>query len=174
MRAITGGKRGTSHANLYKDTGLEPLKSRRQNQKLTLMFKIKTNQTTEALTRLLPNRTEERKRHNLRNNDDLSVPKTNTTTLLQSFIPSTIRAWNNLNLTTRKLRSLAQFKEAIATTNKKPPKYFYKSKDRVAEIHHAPIRLQCSNLNEDLYNRNLSPSPMCKCNEEIEDLTHTT
>ena len=34
LRAITGGKRGTSHENLYEETGIEKLKERRQRQNL--------------------------------------------------------------------------------------------------------------------------------------------
>ena len=34
------------------------------------------------------------------------------------------------------------------------------------------MRVGCSNLNEDLYQRNLSDIPLCDCGHEIEDMEH--
>ena len=37
---------------------------------------------------------------------------------------------------------------------------------------HTRIRVGCSNLNEDLYYRNLKETPLCDCGYEIEDAEH--
>ena len=172
LRAITGTKRGTNHQNLYMETGIEHLSTRRTRQKLILMYKIQNNLAPESLTELLPNNTNDRTHYNLRNAIDTSIPKTKTTAFHRSFYPATIKAWNALSRQTRESRTIHQFKDSITTPTINPPRYFFRSRDRKAEITHTRIRVKCSNLLEDLYDRQLSDTPMCDCGAEIEDAEH--
>ena len=54
FRAITGGKRGTSHNNLYQETGIERLDESRR-QKLTMFYKIQHDLTPQTLKELILN-----------------------------------------------------------------------------------------------------------------------
>ena len=54
MRTITGAKRGTSHHELYSETGLEHLEERPQNHRLVLLYKIINEETTEVLRQRVP------------------------------------------------------------------------------------------------------------------------
>ena len=60
LRAITGGKKGTSHASLYYETKVEKLEARRKRQKLILLYKAIHGQAPETLRSLIPNRTHQR------------------------------------------------------------------------------------------------------------------
>ena len=53
--AITGAFQGTSREKLYKELGLESLKSRRWYKRLSCMFKIMNEQALDYLIKLIPN-----------------------------------------------------------------------------------------------------------------------
>jgi hypothetical protein len=170
-RAITGAKKGTSHQLLYIETGLEPLAARRERQKLVQMYKMKNNLAPSTLQDLLPQTTSQRTQYSLRSADDLTHERATTTALHQSFIPSTVRMWNNMIPEWKHATSLEQFKEMITPKKVKVPKHFY-SGERKAQINQTRLRLRCSNLQEDLYNINLADTPMCNCGTAIEDAEH--
>ena len=81
-----------------------------------------------------------------------------------SFLPSTIRAWNELADEIKAAPSVACFKFRLNRNLTKPPKY-YNSGTRQGQIIHARLRMQCSSLNADLYRKNIVPSPSCTCGE---------
>ena len=81
-----------------------------------------------------------------------------------SFVPSTIRLWNNLPLLVRNSTSLNEFKKNISGQCIKPPEYFYFG-DRRAQIYHARLRLEYSSLRSHLYHKNLVESSLCSCGE---------
>ena len=139
LRAITGTKRGTSHQNLYMETGIEELKSRRTKQKLILMYKIQNDLVPNSLIALLPETTFFCTQLQLRNARNITIPKAKTSAFQQSFFPLTIKAWNALDTQTRQTRSIHQFKESFTNPIQSPPTYFMKSKDRKAEISHTRI-----------------------------------
>ena len=172
LRAITGTKKGTNHQNLYMETGLEKLKTRRQRQKLVLMYKIKNNLAPAPLKRLLPETTSTKTTYTLRSAQNTIIPKTNTSSYQDSFLPSTIKAWNATDLQIRSLSTIQQFKTCITPKIIQPPSYSKNAKDRRAEIMHTRMRVGCSNLNEDLYQRNLNDTPLCDCGPDMEDTEH--
>ena len=49
---------------------------------------------------------------------------------------------------------------------------FYLTGDRYLSVLHAKIRNKCSNLNNDLFNNHLSPTPLCNRCQETEDAEH--
>ena len=79
-----------------------------------------------------------------------------------SFIPSTIRAWNDLSDEIKTAPSVASFKYRLNNNLKKPPKY-YDTGSRIGQILHARLRMECSSLNAHLYRKNIVPSPTCSC-----------
>ena len=94
---------------------------------------------------------------------------TNTSSYANSFLPSTINAWNNLPASVEAATTIASFKRLLAQNNPTPDYYF--SGERLLQILHTRLRTECSSLNEHLFRRNLVPSPNCIC-EEIESNSH--
>ena len=72
---VTGAKKGTSHRELYRETGWQPLANRRVNQSLSILFRMLRNEASELLTALLPERAGARNEYNIRTGDNLTIPK---------------------------------------------------------------------------------------------------
>jgi hypothetical protein len=171
-RIATGAKRGTSHAFLYNETKWEPLQERRNRQKLNMMYKIVNGKAPDSLTQLIPDRTDQRTEYNLRTPENITTPHTRTDSLRNSFIPSTIRAWNALPNETRNAESLESFKKKIKPpANEKTKERFYTG-NRKLQILHTRIRALNSDLKADLFAINLSEDPLCTCGDNIEDRSH--
>ena len=105
-RIVTGLPVFASTNSLYQETGWEPLSQRRTNKKLSLMYKIINNEAPGYLSNLLPNRVGEQTHHNLRNNQNFEIPYSRLCSYESSFFPSTLRLWNDLDITTRNSSSL--------------------------------------------------------------------
>ena len=88
----------------------------------------------------------------------------------ESFLPSSVRAWNSLPSEVRQLESLNSFKHFLNKDKVPVPKYYYTGKRKV-QILHTRLRTRCSSLNLDLFIKNVSDSPMCTCGS-IEDTQH--
>ena len=79
-----------------------------------------------------------------------------------SFLPSTIRAWNDLSDDIKAAPSVASFKHQLNKDLRKPPTFF-NSGTRRGQILHARLRMDCSSLNAHLHKKNIVPSPSCSC-----------
>ena len=109
-------------------------------------------------------------RYSLRNSDSLQGIFLRTALYSNSFLPSTITAWNNLPAEVRQLDSLDTFKQFLSRERERVPKYFY-SGNRRGQLLHTRIRTNCSNLNNDLFLKHIIDSPLCLCGN-IENATH--
>ena len=78
------------------------------------MFKIRTGKKTEYLRTLLPEQVEENKAYNLRNSQDMRMPKVNKN-YLKSFIPSRFKSWKKLTDNIRSLAEVNTFKINLKT-----------------------------------------------------------
>ena len=87
-----------------------------------------------------------------------------------SFLPSTIREWNNLPEEQRNTPTIASFKYQLNQPNSFTPKYYYFG-ERQAQILHTRLRTKCSSLNHDIFLKNLTDSPLCRCGS-IENAEH--
>ena len=87
-----------------------------------------------------------------------------------SFLPSTVRAWNNLTPEAKQTDSLNSFKHFLNRDKSYVPKYYYSGKGQL-EILHTRLRMNCSSLNNDLYLKNITDSPLCRCGS-IENTYH--
>ena len=105
-----------------------------------------------------------------RNANDLQTIKTSSVLYYESFLPSSVRAWNSLPSEVRQLESLNSFKHFLNKDKVPVPKYYYTGKRKV-QILHTRLRTRCSSLNLDLFIKNVSDSPMCTCGS-IEDTQH--
>ena len=170
-RIITGATRLVSLSNLYKESGLEPLKSRRRQHKLVHLFKMFHNISSPSyLSNLIPESVGNVVNYGLRNSDHIRNVPVNTTYFASSFLPSTISEWNRLPASTRSLDSVSAFKRALNPSKTNVPKFFYDG-NRFTSIQHARLRMHCSSLNEHLFSKNIIESPSCVCGE-VEDTHH--
>ena len=108
--------------------------------------------------------------YSLRNSSDIRTVLSRTSSYYSSFLPSTVRAWNNLPGHVRNSPSISVFKQLLYSQSSICPSYFYHGMRRLQVIH-ARIRTQCSALNHHLFFRNIVNSPLCTCGE-TENSTH--
>ena len=95
-RIATGATKFISLNALFREIQRESLQDRRHNHQLTLFYKMHTNLAPEHLTSLVPQPVGAASRYNLRNAYNLQTITTRTNLYYQSFLPSAIRSWNNL------------------------------------------------------------------------------
>ena len=113
-RIVTGLPVFASLNSLYFETGWETLATRRSNRKLNLMYRIVNCDTPVYLNELLPNRVGHSTSYMLRNMQNFEIPITRS-----SFMPSTLKLWNHLDVNIRNCESLSQFNKCIRIN---PPK----------------------------------------------------
>ena len=101
--AITGAVRGTSREKLYQELGFESLQQRRWCRNLCCLLKIIKNQSPSYLFQLVPSRKSE----------NISQLRTKHDFLKNSFFPSTIKEWKNLDPHIKKSKSISVFKSNI-------------------------------------------------------------
>ena len=128
------------------------------------------NLVPSYLSSLIPSIVGDTVGYSLRNANHISTVHARTQLYFNSFLPSTLRAWNELPLTVRNLESLILFKKAIFGPKSSPPNY-YNVGTRQSQILHCRLRTGCSSLNADLFSKNVVDSPLCQC-RETEDTFH--
>ena len=132
------------------------------------MFKTKNNLGPETLTDLMPEVTGRRTGYQLRSNNHISLMKSRTKVFDDSFLPATIMAWNSLPDDQKNARSVEQFKDNTKPEKCLVPEFIYEG-NRKGQIPQTRMRLRHSDLNEDLFLVNLAETPVCRCNNSIED-----
>ena len=131
---------------------------------------MKSNLCPTYLSSLVPQTVNSISRYNLRNANDLQTINARTTLYYNSFLPPTIREWNDLPLEAKQLECVNAFKYFLKRENVPVPKYYFTGKRKV-HILHTCLRTNCSSLNLDLFVKNISDSPMCTCGS-IEEAHH--
>ena len=161
-RIITGATKLCSIKKFLTDLGWESLQSRRSKHKLILFYKMVNGLAPEYLQTLVPPTVQNTTSYNLRNANNLRNIRANTNLFYNSFLPSTIRAWNDLSDDIKAAPSVASFKHQLNKDLRKPPTFF-NSGTRRGQILHARLRMDCSSLNAHLHKKNIVPSPSCSC-----------
>ena len=163
-RIVTGATKLVSLQALYKETGWENLEARREKHKLIQFFKIINGLTPEYLQQLVPPQHFQRHSHNTRHSDNFVNINCRTTYRHNSFIPSTIRLWNNLPAQLKQCNTLLSFKGELCKHYQTVdiPNYFFCG-SRLGQILHARLRMHCSSLKQHLYLKNIEPDPHCIC-----------
>ena len=118
--------------------------------------------TPNFLSDLIPDRVGNVSNYNLRNADNIEFVNTNTNSYYYSFLPSVIRAWNDLSTELKNATSLFSFKRLLNNDVIKVPD-FYLHGERKWQIYHARLRTNCSSLSFTLYSKNMVTSPLCSC-----------
>ena len=131
---------------LYKETGLETLEVRRSKHKLCLFYKISNNDFPDYLSSIVPQPVENTTHYGLRDASNIHLPLARTQLYYKSFLPSTIRIWNDLSPETRDALTFTSFKYQINKNIQTPPRYLTVD-DRFAQIQHTRLRTSCRSLN---------------------------
>ena len=171
IRIFTGLTAYCSVENLYRESGLDTLKERRRQHRLTLLFKIIHDDLPTNLKSLLPrimNDDNARSgRHKmvfyLGNNPKIEKYK-------RSFFYLTCNEWNYLDADIRTTECLATFKRVIRGPQTTVP--ILVELPRYTSILYNRLKYGCSALHYDLRKSNLIPDSMCECNLAPETLFH--
>ena len=169
--AITSAVRGTSREKLYQELGFEFLQQRYCYRELCCLFKIINNQLPRYLFQLVPS---PNTRYFPQNSENIPQLWTKYDFFKNSFFPSTIKEWNNLDLQIRKSKSISIFKSNILK--------FIRPKSNNVYFFHKPrgiklltrLRLGLSYLREHKFKHNFQDylNPLRLCGNEIENSTH--
>ncbi|MEW8547864.1 MAG: reverse transcriptase family protein, partial [Candidatus Thiodiazotropha sp.] len=169
-RIATGATKLISINTLYNEVRWDSLEKRRKNHRLTLFYKMIHNLTPLYLSSLIPQSVNNLSRYNLRNANDLQTVDARTQQYYQSFLPSTTRDWNNLCTEAKQSDSVNSFKRYLNKDKTLVPFHFYIG-SRHSQILHTRLRTNCSSLNLDLFLKNITESPLCRCGS-IENAQH--
>ena len=128
------------------------------------------NITPYYFSNLIPMTVSNLSRYNLRNSNDLQTVDARTSQYYHSFLPSTTRDWNSLSEETKQSESVNSFKLLLTKGKSTVPDRYYIG-SRKAQILLTRIRTNCSSLNLDLFVKNITESPLCRCGS-IENAQH--
>ena len=172
-RVVIGATAKCSTEGLYMETAWEMLQSRRTFHRLSLMFKIVNNSAPQYLRDVLPQRIEARTDYGLRNRGDLDPIRTRINLYTNSFFPSSVKLWNDLDRERKLLPSIEAFKaNHRRRLPLKNPLYYYGG--RLESAIHARMRICNSPLNDHLCNDlHVIDSALCPCGAGVaEDIKH--
>ena len=170
-RIVSGCTRLVSIDDLYSELQWETLRDRRRKHKLILLYKMINGLVPEHLSSLVPptvgDQTEYR---SLRNASNIRTVTARTSLYSNSFLPDTLREWNNLPREFRDAESLSVFKALLNQNRIMSNKLFYYGCRKMQTIH-TRLRTKCSSLNHHLFLKNIIDSPLCSCGQ-IETTEH--
>ena len=174
-RIVTGLPIFTKIDFLYKETGWELLSVRRNRRKLQMFHSIVNHSAPSYLCNLLPPTIQSTTVYPLRNGGDIIVPFCRMSLTRESYIPSTIRKWNNLDQSLRNISSLPKFKKELQKLDRFNvhciPKYYFYG-PRKLNVILTQLRCSASFLNYDLYRAHILTDPSCQCGADVEDAKH--
>jgi len=160
-----------SHEKLYNESGFVPLTKRRSRHKLILFFKIVNGLLPIYLNAYLPPLISEINPYHRRRPLERQVPRFRIELYRNFFFPSTTILWNDLPDNVKTLTSIYSFKRYLSMNDPLVPTYFYCG-DRKPQTIHCKLRLNMSDLNDDLYLRHISDNRTCDCGHFREDAKH--
>ena len=120
--AIMGAVRETSREKLYEELGFESLQERHWYRKLCCLFKIINNQSPEYLFQLILCLNT---RYFSQNSENIPQLQTKHDFFRNSFFPSAIKEWKNLDPQIRKSKSISIFKSNILKFIRPKPNNVY-------------------------------------------------
>ena len=175
LLAITRAYKHTSQANLLKELGLETLQERRHASKRVLLFKMKSHITPSYLSDLLTPFIINRNTQQTRQKDTIIIPHCKRKSyFLKSFLPSSIKLWNNLPKNLISITELDKFKkELFKYNNTTSPSKTILSFNTEGHLHILRMRLGLSGLNWHRKKYHFITHSTClHCRSRREDVTH--
>ena len=169
--AITGAIRGSSREKIYQELGIESLRTRRWFRKLALFYKINRTKHPPYLYDLIPKR---ECIYETRQINNIPLINVRHNYFKNSFFPSSIIEWNNLDIDIRSASSIDIFKNSIL-------KIIRPKANSIFDIHNplgvkllTRLRLGLSHLHDHKFKYNFQDclNPLCTCGIDIEDTKH--
>ena len=147
LLTVTRGYKCTSHSALLAETGVQLLATRRKLRKNLFMYKHSTNSLPSYLSNEIPSTVGSRCEYTLRNRNNIDAFKTKKNYLLKSFIPSSIKSWNELDNDVRNSSSYNTFKEKLFKLYGNSSYSLYLYGDSNGAVNLSRIRMGLSGLN---------------------------
>jgi hypothetical protein len=170
--ACTGAYKDTSHTALMQELSWSPLTIRRNYLKLCQLHKILSGTCPPYVKELIPLERPDGQ-YELRNASKLKLPRIRTETYRKSFLPSSVRLWNNLSTNLRKHTSHSAFKEALKRDIFPKPNRLFSYGSGEGLVNHARLRMGLSALNQHRWKYNYIRDTTCpSCNHRHEDIVH--
>ena len=144
---VTSAYKKTSHNEILRETGVPILSKRRQMQKVQFMYKYSENKLPNYLNELIPGIVNENVNYNLRNKNNIMMPKSKKNYFLKSFIPSSIKIWNETKLEIRQAISTEALKNMLKSTYCNTSYSLLLMHDGKGAINQSRIRMGLSALN---------------------------
>ena len=113
-RTVTGARKGTSHEEIYKETNWKTLSERRKCVKLKMFMNAAGGEAPMYLQELVPKHVRS-VRPSSRAANNYIIPKCRTETFKQSFIPSTVKLYNDLSKSDRTTKYGADISKSCLT-----------------------------------------------------------
>jgi hypothetical protein len=111
--------------------------------------------------------------YNLRNADNIILPQGRLSSYFNSYMPSSIRLWNNLDLSIKNRPSLDSFKYHIKKSKSIKKIKLYSKFNGMKAIYHTHIRLGLSGLKAQRHDYKHVLHPTCDyCGARKEDAMH--
>ena len=98
---------------LYREIGWISLSDRRIYQKLIIMNKIHNRMVPSYLREIAPGLIRDNSNYNLRNANNFETLMRRTELFANSFIPSSVKVWNDLPINLRESPTLSNFKSNL-------------------------------------------------------------
>ena len=134
-KIVSGAIHRTSHALVYKELGWEHLEERRKKQRLKIFYKTIHGQTPSYLQEALPAQLGANNRYVLRNEHNIQQVKARTSTFIDSFVPKTIKDWNNLDNEIKASETIVTFAKHLNIDLTKSPKWYFSARRRLSVLH---------------------------------------
>ena len=169
--AITGAMRGTSKEKLYQELGLESLQLRRWYRKLGMFYKIFKSKSPQYLSKLIPEKTSP---YVTRNADNVFLFNIKHNFYKNSFFPSSIIEWNNLNLQLSNSENFGIFKNNILKFIRPKANSFFNccNLQGIRLVTRLPLELNHLRERKCKYNFQNCLNPLCSCGSSIESTSH--
>jgi len=170
---ITSAYKKTSHNSLLNEVGISLLMKRRQMQKIQFMYKYTENKLPAYINDLIPDTVDDATNYNLRNKNDIVVPRSKKNYFLKSFIPSSIKTWNETSLAIRHSVSFEALKTKLRSIYCNTSYGLFLSHEGKGAINHSRIRMGLSGLKSQRKKYHFIPEATCDtCNAKSENPSH--
>ena len=169
--AITGAIRGSSREKLYQEQGLESLQQRRWYRKLCYFFKLIKSKSPKYLFNNIPT---VRSIYRTRNIDNIPQFNVRHTFFRNSYFPSIVTEWNNLDKSIRNSESFSIFKKNILQFIRPSPNSIFNCHNPKGLKLLTRLRLSLSHLRDNKFKHSFQDSlnPICSCGTDVETTTH--
>ena len=172
---ITGAWHDTSTDRIYEELGWESLTNRRWYRRLSLFFLIVNNQAPFYLCKVIsPSVPLWRRNVNDNLNGNRFKNIFSTITFSDSFFPSCIVDWNELDEKLKKAINKKSFQSSLVKLVRPPKRNNFKILDKIGLKYLTQMRVGLNDLKRYKFDHNFDDTidPMCSANDGVEDVTH--